>query len=110
MIKHNTWNCLVIFSLIRIMDIIKIIIGEVVEIIALLIGVESDRPFNDAIIFILIPNSAHNTNLIRSFFSIYSFGKNRLIAQNSIAAPKTLTYNNAPGDIKSGINSLAIVW
>jgi len=54
--------------------------------------------------------SPHNTNLIRSFFLIYSFGKNKLIVQNSIVAPKTLTYNNALGDIKYGINSLAIVW
>ena len=84
--------------------------GEVVVIIALLIGVDNDKPSNEVIIFILMPNIAQSASLIRSSFLMTSFGKNKLITQNNIAAPRTLAYSNAVGEIKSDINSFAIVW
>ena len=73
-------------------------------------GVDNDKPSNEVIIFILMPNIAQSTSLIRSSFLMTSFGKNKLIIQNNIAAPKTLAYSNAVGEINSGINSFAIVW
>ena len=44
------------------------IIGEIVEIIELLIGVDNSNPFMAEIIFIDIPKTLQNKNLGQSFF------------------------------------------
>ena len=75
------------------------IIGEMVEIIELLIGGDNSNPFMAEIIFTDMPKTVQNKNFDQSFFSIFSFLLNKLNIQNKTEAPATLANNNAGGEI-----------
>ena len=56
------------FSFIMIIEITNTIIGEIVEIIELLIGVDSSNPLMAEIILTDIPKTLQNKNFDQSFF------------------------------------------
>ena len=90
---------LIIFSFIITIEIIKTIIGEIVEIIELFIGVDNSKPLIAEIIFTDIPNTVQNKNFDQSFFSIFSCVLNIEIIQNRVQAPKTLENSKPEGVI-----------
>ena len=73
------------------------IIGEMVEIIELLIGVDNSNPFMAEIIFTDMPKIVQNKNFDQSFFSTFSFLQNIEIIQNRVQAPNTLANSKPEG-------------
>ena len=100
----------IIFSFIITIEIINTIIGEMVEIIELLIGVDNSKPLMAEIIFTDMPKTVQNKNFDQSFFSIFSCLLNIEIIQNKIQAPNTLANRRPVGVIKTGIKVFVIVW
>lgn len=98
------------FSFIIIIEMINTIIGDIVDIIELLIGVDSSKPLIAEIIFTDIPKTVQNRNFDQSFVSIFSCLLNIDKIQNRVHAPKTLANSNAEGVMKNGIKLFVIVW
>ena len=63
--------------------------GESVIMTELLIGVDKLNPLKKASIFKTMPKNAQAINLNQSRCAIFSEGKNKLIIQNTNAAPDT---------------------
>ena len=89
----------VIFSLRKIAESTNKITGASVMTTPLFIGVESCNPLKNISILRVIPNTAHRNILPQSLRSTFSLGKNKLVIQNSIAAPRTRSIINPKGPI-----------
>ena len=61
----------IIFSFIITIEITKTIIGEIVDIIELLIGVDNSKPLMAEIIFTDMPKTVQNKNFDQSFFQFF---------------------------------------
>mgnify|MGYP006103846217 FL=1 len=100
----------IIFSFIITIEITKTIIGEIVDIIELLIGLDNSKPLMAEIIFTDMPKTVQNKNFDQSFFSIFSCLLNIEIIQNRVQAPDTLANSKAEGVMKTGIKVFVTVW